>query len=87
MKVPPWFWVGIAIWAVLGLPGLVLGLLYKGSPIPDPPPFLQHPYEDYSFAANASWLVVMALCFLPLFLTAVLLMQRRGQRKNSNAKS
>ena len=73
------------LWFLIGLPGYVLGALYKGSPIPDPPPFLQHPYEDYSLLANALYFLVIGIMLLPVLLIPGLIVKRRRNRKISNA--
>jgi hypothetical protein len=75
----------MGLWLLLGLPGYVGGALYKGSFIPDPPPFLKGEYAEYSVEANVTYFVIIGIILLPAFLTAALLIQRRRDRKNSDA--
>lgn len=83
MKAPSWFWTASVVWLVLGLPLLLFASMWNGGfdPIIDPPPYLQTPYEDRSIAANATWLLVAALAYLPLILVPALLISRWLDRK------
>ena len=90
MKLPQWFWIGMAAWALLGLPGLVLGAMWDGrielaDLIGDPPPYFQFPYEDRSFWANAAWVFATVMVHLPIFLGLALLINRRRPRKKIDA--
>ena len=87
MKLPTWFWVTMICWLVIGLPAFVVGRAYAGSfsLLPDPPPYLQYPYEDRSFWANATWLLAVIVVYAPLILIPLLLLQRKRARKNVDA--
>ena len=78
----PWWMQPLwLIWFAFGLPIYLLGALYKGSPIPDPPPFLQHPYEDYSLVGNAIYFVFLGIVLLPVFLIPSQIIRRHRARK------
>ena len=74
MRPPNWFWWLMTLWLFIGLPGLLIGAMWGGgfNPLPDPPPYLQAPYEDRSFGANASWAFAVAFLYLPVFLLPAL---------------
>lgn len=84
MKAPRWFWSLIGLWLVLGLPVLLLGEAWSGgfNLLPDPPPYFQAPYEDRSFAANASWSVAVLIAYMPLFLIPAVIIWRWRKRND-----
>ncbi len=85
MKSPTWFWIAMAVWLVLGLPAYVLGSLYKGSPIPDPPPIFYSPYLLDQTFGTLVWLLIMPIIFMPVVAIPALLLWRRKMRKRLNA--
>jgi hypothetical protein len=87
VKLPQWFWIVLGIWALIGLPALILASLWTGGfdLIPDPPPYFKAPYEDRSFSANFDWVVAVALAYLPIFITPAAIIDARRRRKNVNA--
>ena len=84
MRAPTWFWVAIAVWLVIGLPGYILGSLWKGSPIPDPPPIFWATNVVDQTLGTLVWLLLLPVAFMPLFAIPALILWRRKMRKRSN---
>ena len=85
MKTPTWFWIAMAVWLFVGLPAYVFGSLYKGSPIPDPPPVFYSPHLLDQTVGTLTWLLVMIIISVPLWAIPTLMLRRRKMRKRSNA--
>ena len=85
MKTPTWFWIAMGVWLVFGLPGYILGSLYKGSPIPDPPPIFYATNAVDQTVGTLVWVFVLPIVFTPVFAIPALLIWRRKERKRLNA--
>jgi hypothetical protein len=85
MKGPKWFWTAMLLWLLIGVSALWVGAAYRGyfSPLPDPPPYFQSPYEDQSLWANATWLLAVLVVYAPLILILLMLLQRHLARRKS----
>jgi len=85
MKAPTWFWVWMAVWLVFGLPGYILGSLWKGSPIPDLPPIFYslHPLDQT--VGTLIWALLLPVVFAPVFAIPALVLWHRKMQKRSDA--
>ena len=87
MKAPSWFWIGMTVWLVIGIPAFLVCNAYRGSfsLLPDPPPYFQYPYEDRTFFANVVWLLAVVVIYAPAILVPLLFIRRRLARRKTDA--